>query len=273
MLVRLLAVLFLVGCGSEAVLVPTPLSKHSFGRSGTALVIGDVGEPGVTVEFARSVSGRALNYEYSAVTYASGIARLSIDTQGRYWTARAVHPDDVLCVWSSIPVNPETQVSVQLPYVGSAKVMDVSPLIVGEWREAGTNIVSLARENLTTSLLAEGVDSTTAAEIVAEVLGQDELFEMFEVIVINADGTFQDDVGTGNWSVEKGILTATDAEGETFVANVDRNGRTLTFYFSVAQFLELLKQTFGEWDAEAQEFFDSLYKEGDRIQFNYTLVG
>lgn len=79
---------------------------------------------GVTVEFARSVSGRAADYEWSGTTDEDGRARVEIggDRVSGYYQARAMRDGHALGRWSSIPINDGYEVTVDLPVGGTARV-------------------------------------------------------------------------------------------------------------------------------------------------------
>lgn len=79
---------------------------------------------GITVEFARSVSGRAADYEWSGTTDADGQARIEIagERVSGYYQARAMRDGHPLGTWSSIPVNDGYEVTVDLPVGGTSRV-------------------------------------------------------------------------------------------------------------------------------------------------------
>lgn len=107
-----------------------PLGKLAVGGDATAaLVVARVMQAenpvsGVTVEFARSVSGRAADYEWSGTTDADGQARVEIagERVSGYYQARAMRDGHPLGTWSSIPVNDGYEVTVDLPVGGTARV-------------------------------------------------------------------------------------------------------------------------------------------------------
>lgn len=72
---------------------------------------------GVTVEFARSVSGRAADFAWSGETDARGRARVEIagNRVSGYYRAWAMHGGTALGSWSSIPVNAGYESTVELP--------------------------------------------------------------------------------------------------------------------------------------------------------------
>ena len=78
----------------------------------------------VTVEFARSVSGRAADYAWSGSTDARGRARVAIagNGVGGYYKARAMQVGTALGSWSSIPVNAGYESTVELPVGAKASV-------------------------------------------------------------------------------------------------------------------------------------------------------
>ncbi len=99
---------------------------------------------GVTVEFARSVSGRATDYEWSATTGLDGQARVEIrgDRVSGYYRARALRDGHPLGTWSSIPINGGYEVTVDLPVGGTARVTGSSlPTPVGLRGEIAIGIV------------------------------------------------------------------------------------------------------------------------------------
>ena len=106
------------------------LGKHAFGGNNEQAAVlarvqqGDAAVSGVTVEFARSVSGRAARFEWSGTTDSRGRARVVIGGPGigGYYRARAVQDGGVLGSWSSIPVNDGYETKVDLPVDGSARV-------------------------------------------------------------------------------------------------------------------------------------------------------
>ncbi len=104
-----------------------PLSKPAVSRDLTpALVVARVHQDqvpvgGATVEFSRSVSGRAANYEWSGTTDENGEARVAIGSSG-YYQARAMQEGSMLGSWSSIPINGGYELMVDLPVGGKARV-------------------------------------------------------------------------------------------------------------------------------------------------------
>ena len=128
------------GCGGER--LPTsqipeaedrsvqPLGKYAFSGNTTQAAVlasvrqGETPVSGVTVEFARSVSGRTTNYEWSGTTDARGQARVVIGGArvGGYYQARAMQDGSVLGSWSSIPINDGSETKVDLPVDGRALV-------------------------------------------------------------------------------------------------------------------------------------------------------
>ena len=79
---------------------------------------------GVAVDFARSVSGRAADYEWSGATDADGQARVEIrgDRVSGYYRARAMRDGDPLGTWSSIPINGGYETTIDLPVGEGARV-------------------------------------------------------------------------------------------------------------------------------------------------------
>ena len=107
-----------------------PLGKQAFGGNNEQAAVfarvqqGDAAVSGVTVAFARSVSGRPAKYEWSATTDARGRARVVIagPRVGGYYRARVMQDGSVLGSWSSIPVNDGYETKIDLPVNGSAVV-------------------------------------------------------------------------------------------------------------------------------------------------------
>ena len=128
------------GCGGERVTTSQapetegqavqPLGKRAFGGDNEQAAVlarlqrSDANVSGVTVDFARSVSGRPVHYEWSATTDDYGRARVVIGGPGvgGYYRARAVRDGRILGSWSSIPVNDGYETKVDLPVYGSAIV-------------------------------------------------------------------------------------------------------------------------------------------------------
>ena len=128
------------GCGGERMTTSQgpeteeqavrPLGKQAFGGNNEQAAVfarvqqGDAAVSGVTVAFARSVSGRPVNYEWSATTDARGRARVVIagPRVGGYYRARVMQSGSVLGSWSSIPVNDGYETKIDLPVNGSAVV-------------------------------------------------------------------------------------------------------------------------------------------------------
>lgn len=120
------------GCGRERLTtsqVPEageqfgqPAGKHALNGMTRAVVVasvtdGEMPVNGVTVEFARSVSGRAASFEWSGSTNVRGQAYVDIGGAGvtGYYRARAMRDGSEIGSWSSIPVNSGYQSSVDLP--------------------------------------------------------------------------------------------------------------------------------------------------------------
>lgn len=79
---------------------------------------------GVTVEFARSVSGRAADYAWSGVTDVRGRTQVRIagNPVSGYYSARAMQGGAVLGNWTSIPVNAGFESTVELPVGETSRV-------------------------------------------------------------------------------------------------------------------------------------------------------
>ena len=114
-----------------------PLSKPAVRRDVTqAVVVVTVRQDaspvgGATVEFSRSVSGRAADYAWSATTDEKGEARVEIggDDVSGYYQARAWQDGSLLGSWSSVPINGGYALRVDLPIGGKARVTGSSILI------------------------------------------------------------------------------------------------------------------------------------------------
>ncbi|MDE2887615.1 MAG: ABC transporter substrate-binding protein [Gemmatimonadota bacterium] len=148
------------GCGGERLTTSQvleadhqtvqPLGKLAGGGdTQVALVVARVthGEnpvSGVSVGFARSVSGRVADYEWSGTTEEDGQARVEIrgDRVSGYYRARAMRDGDPLGTWSSIPINGGYEVTVDLPVGETARVTGSSlPASVGLRGEIAIGIV------------------------------------------------------------------------------------------------------------------------------------
>lgn len=144
--VAVLAGAVMWGCGGERAMGPEeqvgpPLSKlASHSRSARAVVVATVmqdGSPvsGASVEFARSIAGRATNYQWSGTTGSNGQAMVEIvgpNTSG-YYQARAMQGGSMIGRWSSIPINGGHESVVTLPVGGKANVTgstDLTPKTV-----------------------------------------------------------------------------------------------------------------------------------------------
>lgn len=267
-----------------------PMGKLAVRASaGPAVVVATVlqdGMPvsGVTVEVSRSVSGRMANYAWSGSTDANGEARVEIDgvNVNGYYRARAVQGEDVLDSWSSIPVNAGYVVKVELPVGGNARVTGSALLssldIVGAWGYVGTDMVETISRNLVAAILEQGlVDSTVAVAIVKEFTGEMETSLRDSVWSpgrrFHANGTFEDQDGTGTWSVtgtwsiSGNTLTVIEEDGLILECSVDVDGDRLTLTFTREQYMRIVLQADGELNEEDQEFFDAMLKEDDVIRF------
>ncbi|MCY3766721.1 MAG: ABC transporter substrate-binding protein [Gemmatimonadetes bacterium] len=129
-----------LGCGDERLTnsqvleadhqTGQPLGKLAgSGEFQAALVVARVMQDenpvnGVTVEFARSVSGRAARYEWSGTTDEDGQMRVEIggDRVSGYYQARATRDGHALGKWSSIPINDGYEVTIDLPVGGTVRV-------------------------------------------------------------------------------------------------------------------------------------------------------
>ena len=173
------------GCGGERVTtsqVPEPgeqggqpLGKLAGGGYATpALVVARVmqgGSPvsGVTVEIARSISGRAASFESSGSTDANGLTRVEITSGSGYYQIRAMDAGSPVDSWSSIPVNMGYEIMVDLPVGGNARVTgtDVRNLVTIGGGEA-VHIRSLLTHTIAASL---GDPSRNAVELAVADFG------------------------------------------------------------------------------------------------------
>ena len=94
-----------------------------------ATVVGNRVE-GLTVEFARSISGLAAHYAWRGVTDGSGRVDLDISTLDRsgvtgYYSARVLNgTGTILGQWYSIPLNEDRRQVLELKLGGSARVVE-----------------------------------------------------------------------------------------------------------------------------------------------------
>ena len=272
--------------------VQGPLSKPAVSRDLTqAVVVAEVqqGQSGVTVEFSRSVSGRAADYRWSGTTDENGQAKVYIwaDDVSGYYQARALQEGSPLGSWSSIPINGGYESMVDLPVGGKARVTGSSILvlesIVGSWGYVGTDIgqtVSKKLENalvdlldIFSSLLGLDLDPAAVAMIVQEFTSEMETSisdTLSSIRRFNADGSFEDDDGnTGAWFVSGNLLTMVDADGFTIEGTYFVDGDNLTLFFTRDQYFQIIRQQTEDLDeeAQAQAFFDAIIEEGDTIRF------
>ena len=120
------------GCGGERLTtsqIPEagdgagqPLGKLALNGMMRAVVVANVqdgGMPvsGATVEFSRSVSGRAADFKWSGTTNVRGKAYVDIGGAGvtGYYAARAMSGGSEIGSWLSIPINSGYQSTVELP--------------------------------------------------------------------------------------------------------------------------------------------------------------
>lgn len=96
-----------------------------------ATVLGD-GVEGLTVEFSRSISGRAADYAWSGVTDLSGrvsVAIVGADPVSGLYQARARTDDgEIVGKWYSIPLNHGRRQALALPMGGGIRVEGVERL-------------------------------------------------------------------------------------------------------------------------------------------------
>ena len=173
------------GCGGERVTTSQapesgepgrqPLGKLASGGDVTpALVVGRVLEGqmplgGVTVEIARSISGRAASFQSSDATDANGLARVEVASGGGYYQVRAMDAGSLLGSWSSIPVNMGYEVMVDLPVGGNARVTGTyvrTPVTIGGGE--AVHIRSLLTHTIAASL---GNPSRNAVELAVADFG------------------------------------------------------------------------------------------------------
>ena len=120
------------GCGGERLTtsqIPEagdgagqPLGKIALNGMMRAVVVANVSDgetpvSGATVEFSRSVSGRAADFKWSGTTNVRGQAYVDIGGAGvtGYYAARAMSGGSEIGSWLSIPVNSGYQSTVELP--------------------------------------------------------------------------------------------------------------------------------------------------------------
>ncbi len=86
---------------------------------------------GAAVEFARSIAGRAPDYQWSGTTDENGQAELKLsgDNVTGYYQARAWRDEVQIGSWSSIPINADYKVLLDLPIGGKARVTGTSALV------------------------------------------------------------------------------------------------------------------------------------------------
>ena len=311
--IRSVFVLVLAGgvtwsCSGERVMTPQvtdarqageqiggPLSKPAVSRDLTqAVVVAEVqqGQSGVTVEFSRSVSGRAADYRWSGTTDENGQAKVYIwaDDVSGYYQARALQDGSPLGRWSSIPINGGYELMVDLPVGGKARVTGSSILvlesIVGSWGYLGTDMIQTISNKLENALvdlldifldifsdfLDPDLDPAAAvAMIVQEFMSEMETSisdTLSSIRRFNVDGSFEDDDGnTGAWFVSGNLLTMVDADGFTIEGTYFVDGDNLTLFFTRDQYFQIIRQQTEDWDEETQAFFDAIIEEGDTIRF------
>ncbi len=137
------------GCGGESrtpALAPNaedrvakPLGKLALSGAQTLAVLNarvmqdQAPVSGVTLEIGRSVSGRAVEYEWTGTTNARGRARIEIEgvRVTGYYRARAKRGGSQLGTWSSIPVNGGNETTVELVIGGMASTAGTIRLASG----------------------------------------------------------------------------------------------------------------------------------------------
>ena len=173
------------GCAGERATTPQvpeagdqggqPLGKLAVGGYATpALVVARVmqGEnpvSGVTVEIARSISGRSADYEASGTTGAGGRARVEITGSGGYYRARAMQNGITLGSWSSIPIKGGYETNVDLQVGDKARVTgSFERFLVAIGEGQAVHIRSLLTHTIAASL---GDPSRNAVELAVQDYG------------------------------------------------------------------------------------------------------
>ena len=109
--------------------------------------LGQTPLPGVDVGFSRSVSGRAVVFEWSGTTDERGEAHVEIraDDVSGYYRARARRDGRLLSAWSSIPVNGGYESKVDLPVGKKASVTASRPVDddgpLGQRNSSGATVI------------------------------------------------------------------------------------------------------------------------------------
>ena len=270
--------------------VGRPLGKLSVNRDLTQVVVAaevqqDQAPPsGVRVEFSRSVSGRAANYQWLGTADERGRARVYIwsDNVSGYYQARAWRNGSLLGSWSSIPINGGYELMIDLPVGGRARVTGSAILTlespVGSWGYVGTDMVQTIRDNLENYLVDQGLDRAAAVISVQEFTGdrKNDTRDVSSIRRFNADGSYEDEDNdnTGTWSVSGNRLTMVDTDGFTIECAYFVDGDALTLFLTMDQLLRIIRRVVDEdWEEEEQALFDVMLKEGDTIRFFFAAGG
>ena len=107
-----------------------PLGKLAAGYAVVLATVQQDGAPvsGVTVELSRSITGRAAQYEWSAITDDAGQARVEVSAGNGYYQARARQDGSEIGHWSSIPLNVGYEVMLALPIGERAHITASAPM-------------------------------------------------------------------------------------------------------------------------------------------------
>ena len=128
---------------------------------------------GAMVEFSRSIAGRAADYQWSGMTDDTGQARVEIasDKVTGYYQARASQDGSQIGSWSSIPVNADHMVMLNLPIGGKARVTSSSMLAtsqaiatIGETNESGVTGQAVFTQNGDNIALVIEINHASAGE-------------------------------------------------------------------------------------------------------------
>lgn len=145
-----------------------PLSKLA-AQQNLAVVIATVQQDdapisGAKIEFARSIAGQKVDYQWSGMTDENGHARIEITSGNGYYQARASQDGIEIGSWSSIPINEGYGIRLNLPIGGKAEIASeitigiVLPL-TGQLSAGGQSLIAgieLAREEINRSSLLNG---------------------------------------------------------------------------------------------------------------------
>ena len=198
------------GCGGERLTTShVPESGESIGQPAGKLALngmtravvvasvkdGGTAVSGATVQFARSVSGRAVEFKWSGTTNVRGQAYVEIAGAGAtgYYRARATRDGSEIGSWSSVPVNSGYQSSVDLPVGGKAMATGAIALSPGGLPETITIGVALP---LTGPQIQYGGPAMDGFEFAQKEINNDSKLggARIEFIVEDTEGTV--DAGT-----------------------------------------------------------------------------